>query len=107
MRLAEHTYFVTAGFPADERFGLVSQMRRAVVSIGSNIAEGCGRSSAAQMLHFLQIASGSASELEYHARLAVRLRFGDKQALESLQRGIESERRMLARLMQKIREAAK
>jgi S23 ribosomal protein. len=59
------------------------------------------------MLHFLQIASGSASELEYQARLAVRLHFGDPRALESLRVGIESERRMLARLLQRIRETAK
>ena len=107
MRLAEHTYVATAGFPPAERFGLVSQMRRAAVSIGSNIAEGCGRSSTPQMLHFLQIASGSASELEYQVRLAIRLNFGEAGALETLRQGIESERRMLARLMARIRETAR
>ena len=57
MQIAELTYSATRAFPADERFGLVSQMRRAAVSIGSNIAEGCGRSSAAQFAHFIQMAS--------------------------------------------------
>ena len=107
MRLAELTYLATAGFPPTERFGLVSQMRRAAVSIGSNIAEGCGRSSAPQMLHFLQIASGSASELEYQVRLSHRLKFGDAGSLETLRQVIESERRMLARLMARIRESAR
>src|SRR5450756_1236938 len=69
--VAEATYRVTREFPPDERWGPVSQMRRAAVSIRSNIAEGCGRSTNPQFVAFLQIAMGSASELEYQARLCL------------------------------------
>ena len=105
MQVAELTYAATRVFPADERFGLISQMRRAAVSIGSNISEGCGRSSSAQLLHFLQIAAGSATELEYQARLSERLAFGDASELMKLRALIQIERRMLGRLVERIRAA--
>jgi hypothetical protein len=59
MLLTERTYAVTRALPPDERFGLTAQMRRAAVSIGSNIAEGCGHSSNRSFSRFLQIAIGS------------------------------------------------
>ena len=58
-------YGLTKGFPSEERFGLQSQIRRASASIASNIAEGCGRGSNADMARFLQMASGSVSEVKY------------------------------------------
>jgi len=58
------------GFPKAELFGLISQIRRASASIGANIAEGCGRYGNPELARFLQIAMGSASELEYHFLLA-------------------------------------
>jgi four helix bundle protein len=61
--LAADVYKVTASFPAEEKFGLVSQMRRSAVSIASNIAEGAARTSRREFMQFLSIASGSASEL--------------------------------------------
>ena len=64
MRLAEEIYRITKSFPREELFGLVSQMRRAAVSVPSNIAEGYGRSSNAEVLHFLYIALGSSNELD-------------------------------------------
>lgn len=73
--LTLHVYKVTQRFPADERFGLSSQIRRAASSIPANIAEGCGRDTPNNMRHFLQIAAGSASELEYHLILAHDLNF--------------------------------
>ena len=96
--IAARTYEATAEFPPTERFGLVTQMRRAAVSIGSNIAEGCGRSTDAQFVNFLNYASGSASELEFQARLAIRLRFGNAQGLLELCDLLTSERKMLATL---------
>jgi four helix bundle protein len=71
--LAIQVYRATSRFPASERFGLTSQMRRAAVSISSNIAEGCGRSGIRELIHFLHVALGSASELECQLRLAVGL----------------------------------
>jgi four helix bundle protein len=74
-QLATAVYQVTGSFPAAERFGLASQMRRAAVSIGSNIAEGAGRQSDREFRHFLRIARGSAKELAFQITLAGDLRF--------------------------------
>jgi|SRR5688500_2045791 len=68
--LAESVYSLTKAFPSDERFGLTNQMRRAAVSISSNIAEGCSRASRTDFRRFLEIATGSAFELVSQARIA-------------------------------------
>lgn len=75
MQLAKSVYELTAGFPADERFGLTQQMRRAAVSIPSNIAEGAGRNGTKEFLHFIGISRGSLAEMETQMQLAVMLDF--------------------------------
>ena len=75
IRLVELVYRETANFPRQEIFGLASQLRRAAVSIPSNIAEGAGRNSTRELAHFLGIASGSRTELDTHLGIAVRLGF--------------------------------
>jgi four helix bundle protein len=69
------TYQITAGFPKEEMYGLTSQMRRAAVSVPSNIVEGCARASQKDYLRFLTIAFGSLRELHYQLNLSNRLGF--------------------------------
>lgn len=71
--LAVAIYRATEKFPAVERFGLTSQLRRAAISAPANIAEGCGRESLADFRHFLYQARGSLNEVEYYLHLAGRL----------------------------------
>lgn len=68
--LVLRVYTLTQSFPAEERFGLVSQMRRSATSIPTNIAEGCGRDSTAELKRFLTIAAGSTTELQYQCLLS-------------------------------------
>jgi four helix bundle protein len=74
-QLALQVYKETKSFPREEQFGLSSQMRRSAVSIASNIVEGCARKSQADYVRFLDLAFGSARELEYQISLARRLQF--------------------------------
>jgi four helix bundle protein len=70
MALAKSVYALTSGFPREETYGLTAQMRRAAVSIPSNIAEGAARATTKEFLHFLHVARGSLSELDTQLRLA-------------------------------------
>ena len=71
MELAKAVYQMTATFPAEERYGFSQQMRRAAVSIPSNIAEGAGRNGAKEFLNFIGISRGSLAELETQLQLAL------------------------------------
>jgi four helix bundle protein len=73
--LAVRVYLLTSSFPKDEQFGLVDKMRRASVSVMSNLAEGCGRTSARDQAHYSQIAFGSFLELDAQHQLALDLGF--------------------------------
>lgn len=68
-------YRVSRSFTREELYGVTSQLRRAAVSIGANLAEGCGRRSSAELARFVRIAMGSASELDYHLLLSRDLGF--------------------------------
>lgn len=75
MALVTKVYALTGDFPADERFGLTSQIRRASVSVPSNIAEGAARGGWKEFVHFLTVARGSLSELDTQLRIALNLKF--------------------------------
>jgi len=101
--LALEIYKATTEFPKEELYGLTSQIRRATVSIPTNIAEGCGRNTDADFARFLQIAMGSASETEYEIILAHDLNFLTNENYEKLHSHIEEIKRMLASLIKTIR----
>jgi four helix bundle protein len=84
MQLVERVYQFTESFPQREVFGLTNQMRRAAVSIPSNIAEGQGRATTKDFLNFLSVARGSLQELETQALLAHRLGYLDDVAKSNL-----------------------
>jgi four helix bundle protein len=96
-------YLVTQGFPKDEIYGLTNQMRRSSASIPTNIAEGCGRDSQAEFIHFLQIAMGSSSELEYQLILVNDLHYLDDQEFLGLSKELGDIRRMLNVLIHKVK----
>jgi four helix bundle protein len=85
-------------------YGLTSQLRRAAVSIGANIAEGCGRRSDGELVRFLQIARGSASEVEHHLLLARDLKFLQAATHQGIEKRLQEVQRMLTSLVSSIQE---
>jgi len=96
-------YRVTKRFPADEKYGFISQMRRSSASVPTNIAEGSGRGSDAELKRFLQIAMGSASELEYQLLLSHELEFIENIDYRRLNEQTTEVKRMLASFIMKLR----
>lgn len=104
MNLVETIYRVTKGFPKEEQFGLTLQMRRASVSIPSNIAEGAGRKSNLEFCRFLYIAMGSLSELETQLDLSNRLEFlNPKDEFNEISQKIIFIRVMLSNLIKSLK----
>jgi len=101
--LALATYRQTRSFPQEEQFGLTSQMRRAGISIASNIVEGCARQSQADYVRFLDMAFGSARELEYQLSLARRLEYITKDDAVELEGLAEETLKVLSGLIRSIR----
>ena len=100
MKLAKEVYTLTARFPKEEMYGLSSQIRRASVSIPSNIAEGAARGSSKDFSRFLYISLGSLAELETQLLLAVDLGFIDNNALDE---SVQKVRRMLVGLIKSLK----
>ena len=96
-------YKATRDFPKDELFGLTSQIRRSCASVAANIAEGCGRSSEAELARFLEIAMGSASELEYHLLLSLDLNLLARLEHDKLNKQVVEVKQMLTSLIRKLR----
>ena len=103
-QLTLEVYASTQSFPREEVYGLTSQVRRSTMSIASNIAEGCGRDGDADMARFLQMAMGSASELEYQLLLSRDLKFLAPETHQRLAGSVQEVKRMLASFLQALRK---
>lgn len=103
MDLAETVWRLSAGFPAQERFGMTSQLRRAASSVPANIAEGAGRSGTGEFLQFLGIASGSLAETETFILLAERLDLLPPERSRPALQQAEAVGRMLTALKRSLR----
>ena len=95
-------YEITRKFPHCELYGLTSQIRRSAASIAANVAEGCGKRGDGEFQRFLSIATGSASELEYHFVLAHDLGFLNETDYGKLNSAVVEVKRMLASLVRKV-----
>lgn len=104
-KLTLEVYKLTSTYPKDELFGLRSQMRRCAASIGSNIAEGCGKVGDKELNRFLIIAMGSASELEYQLLLSRDLGYMHSEMHSKLDASTLEVKRMLSSLAQSLRPA--
>ena len=105
MDLVVAVYELTRKFPADEKFGLTSQLRRAAVSIPANIAEGYARKHRGDYVHHLSVAAGSVAEVETHATISVRLGFIGKEAAMAVWNLTQEVARMLSKLIQSLENA--
>jgi four helix bundle protein len=103
MDLVEDIYILTASFPTDEKFGLVSQMNRAAVSIPSNIAEGAGRNSDKDFAHFISIAIGSLYELNTQIVLSERLGYINQTQSQELQKKLDNLQRKSVSFKSKLK----
>lgn len=96
-------YRETRGFPKEELYGLTSQLRRAALSIGANLAEGCGRGSDRELTQYVQVAMGSASELEYHLLLAHDLSYVASDHYTTMHAAVCEIKKMLVSLLKTLR----
>jgi four helix bundle protein len=101
--LTIHIYQISRKFPDHEKYGLSSQIRRASASIPMNIAEGCGRGSVIELRRFMEIAMGSASEVEYQLLLARDLQYLESQIYAELSNRVTEIKRMLSAFVKKLR----
>ncbi len=102
-RLTLAAYKATATFPREEMYGLTSQIRRSCAAISANIAEGCGRGTNNDLARFLQMALGSASELEYHLLLARDLSLLERADYAHLAREVTEIKRMLTSFVKSLK----
>ena len=102
MQLTKKVYFLIKAFPDSERYGLISQIQRAVVSIPSNIAEGAGRPTQKELVHFLSFSLGSAYELETELLLAGELGYIDAEQSEQINAEVIEVQKLVYSLMKKF-----
>jgi len=102
IELAKQLYRLTAKFPNDEKFGLISQIRRAAVSVSSNIAEGQARNTTGEFIQFISHAEGSAAELDTQLYLSIELGFVTSMEAAPILALIDEIRRMLNSLRRRL-----
>jgi four helix bundle protein len=101
-KLTLELYQASRKFPKEEMFGLTSQLRRAAISIGANLAEGCGRRTTAEFARFVRIAMGSASELDYHLLLCRDFEFVTNEFYDRASKELVRVRKMLSALLASV-----
>ena len=104
MNLAEMSYQVTKTFPKEEMYGMISQIRRAAVSVPANIAEGYGRENRGEYIQFLRIAQGSLKELETHLLLATRVNLTTQPETSPVLKQCETVGKMLRSLIRALQQ---
>lgn len=97
-------YRLSRSFPREETYGLTSQLRRAAMSMGSNLAEGCGRRTSSELAHFVRIAMGSASELDYQLLLCRDLEYLKTDDYTRTANKLTEVRKMLTSLLSKVEQ---
>lgn len=102
IELASAIYQVTQKYPEEEKFGIISQMRRCAVSISSNVAEGAGRNSDKEFRQFLNISFGSCSELETQLIISHNLKYLAKEEFENISSDLAEIQKMIYTLIQKF-----
>ena len=107
IEFADQVYALTRSFPENERFGLTNQIRRAAVSISSNIAEGSSRASKSDFARFIQIAGGSIFEVVSQATIARRQKFLSEEAFQQLYAAAEEQSKMLSGLKKSLNSQLK
>ena len=103
--VAALVYKATQVFPREDLYGLTSQMRRAAVSVASNIVEGCARESQTEYLRFLEIAFGSLRELHYQVGLSIRLGYLSERDTSTCEQKLVEAEKVLGALMRSMRQA--
>lgn len=101
--MVKDVYFLTSNLPSEEKFGLVSQIRRCAVSIPSNIAEGAGRNNNNEFVHFLGIASGSCYELETQLILLSELNFSQESEVSALLENLNEIQKMIYKFKENLK----
>lgn len=104
MDLVTSIYDTTKKFPKEEEFGLKSQLRRAAVSIPSNIAEGLTRKTVADKIHFLNISNGSLSEIDTQLEISLRLNYIESHEFENIENKIITTQKLLSGLIRSLKQ---
>ncbi len=104
-KLALLLYKITDKFPAKENYGLTSQIRRAAVSVPTNIAEGCGRTTETELTRFMDISLGSLNEIEYLLLLSMELGYIEKEVYQNLSKEVIEIRKMLTAFVKTVHKS--